>query len=166
MDLFKDRSSRLPSWQGRRPIAALLIAFGIYTFFITLVSLRSPVLGRTEWSAFNMTLEVRKGRLPADRHWIELPVLEDTLVYLMLMIALVMLLLPGGRKPLYHLSTVGLIISTLATRNATRHCASFVTGSSSIAWKGGAKFGPAMYLLPLTMLALFLVSRGRVTDEA
>jgi hypothetical protein len=143
-----------------------VIAFGIYTFFVTLVSLKPPVLGRTEWSAFDMALEVRSGRLPADRHWIELPVVEDTLVYLLIMTSFVMLLLPSGRKLLYHLSTVGLIISALATRNATRHFTEFVTGSSSVYWNGGARFGPAMYLLPLTMLALFLVSRvSRVTDE-
>lgn len=143
-----------------------MAAFGVYTFFVTMVRIKSPVFGRTEWSFFNMVLEVNNVRLPVDRRWIELPVLEDTFVYVLIMTAFVTLLVPSGRKLLYHLSTVGLIISTLATRNATRHFAEFVTGSSRSSWDGEARFGPAMYLLPLTMLALFLVSRGsRSTDE-
>jgi hypothetical protein len=164
MDRIRSRPSESQSWRGRRPLAALAIAFGVYTFFMPLISLKTPALGRAEWSAFNMALEVRNGRLPADRRWIELPVVEDALMYLLMMTACVMLLLPRGRNVLSRQH--GRIISALATRNATRHFVEFVTGSSNLYWNGGATFGPAIYLLPLTMLALFLVSRiSRVTDE-
>jgi hypothetical protein len=145
MDELPSRSITAPSWGGKRPLAALVIAFGIYTFFTPLVILKTPVLGRTEWSAFHMALEVRNDRLPADRHWIELNAVEDTLVYLLLLAALMLLVLPRGQKPLYHVGLVGLIISVLAMRNATRHFSDFVTGSPGIYWNGGASLGPAVY---------------------
>jgi hypothetical protein len=140
----------------------LVIAFGVYTFFMPMLILTTPVLGRAEWSPFHMALEVYHGRLPANRHWIELTAVEDAFVYVLMVTAQALSLLPWGQNALYHVSIVGLIVSALATRNATRHLAEFVTGSPDVR----ATFGPAMYMLPLTMLALFLLARGaRVADR-
>jgi hypothetical protein len=161
MDPVKNRLPGARLWRVPRLLAMLVIAFGVYTFFMPMLILTTPVLGRAEWSSFHMALEVHSGRLPAN-HWIELTAVEDAFVYLLMVTALALSLFPWGQNALYHVSLVGSIVSALATRNATRHLAEFVTGSPDVR----ATFGPAMYMLPLTMLALFLLARGaRVADR-
>jgi hypothetical protein len=163
MDRVKKRPADVRLWRVPRLLAMLVIAFGVYTFFMPMLILTTHVLGRAEWSSFHMALEVHSGRLPANRPWIELTAVEDAFVYLLMLTALALALFPWGQNALYHVSLVGSIVSALATRNATHHLAEFVTGSPDVR----AKFGPAMYLLPLTMLALFLLARShRVADRS
>jgi len=47
-----------PLGKRRKQLALLVIAIGIYTFFVPMVVLDPPVLNRTEWSALNIASNI------------------------------------------------------------------------------------------------------------
>ncbi len=145
-------------YSGRRVVAILVIAFGLYSFFLPMLVLKKPVLGRTEWTPFAMAEEVHNGRLPVDKHWIELPAVEDAISYVLLLLALLAVIIPGGASAFRAIALLGFCLSAVATRRAVSHYSYFLTGSYDTYYRGGASWGPALYLLPISMVLLAIIA--------
>jgi hypothetical protein len=139
----------------RDPLAFTLIAAGLYTFFLPLVTISPAVLARTEWSAWNMTAAIYRGSLPvANALWSTYS--EIAMAYLSLLLAFIVLVMFASRKALIVIATLG----TLATSWAIEMGDSLfgVLFSSSRLLRVEVQYAPAMYGLPVILSALLLVA--------
>jgi hypothetical protein len=111
-----------------RSSALLVIVVGLLTFFVPLVTVDRPVVGRTHWSAFNIVWEMYQGNLHADncercgeppvRALLALPV-SITAIYMLMIVALVPLSVPYASNTLASISGFGGIVSLYLSRRGT-----------------------------------------------
>jgi hypothetical protein len=154
-----------------RVVALLIIAFGILTFFVPLITVDPPVAGATHWSAFDIVLQMYKGSLPSPicercgeplvRSLIALP-FEITLIYLLMAAALIPLSVPYASKAVATIAALGtaggLYLSRFATRWAMEE--TFYGRWSRVQH---VHYGALQLALILIMAALFLVSMKPVS---
>lgn len=103
-----------PLGKNRKRLALLVIAIGIYTFFASMVVVEPLILNRTEWSALDIALNVYDGRLPVPGGSFDEGLLEIALIYMLMILALTALFVPGPPRALLVISTIGFVISSLA----------------------------------------------------
>ena len=113
-ELMKPRGKMKPLGERRRRFALLVIAMGIYTFFVPLIIVDPPVLNRTEWSALNIASTIYERKLPVPGGRFDVGLLQIALVYVLMLPALITLYLPGPPRALMVISTIGFAFSSFA----------------------------------------------------
>jgi hypothetical protein len=84
-----------PLGEKRKRLALLVIAIGIYTFFVPMVVLDPPLLNRTEWSALNISSNVYERTLPVRGGHFDEGLIDIALIYVLMAVAVVAVYLPG-----------------------------------------------------------------------
>src|SRR5215470_10110117 len=147
--------SRLPTTPlgSMRALALVVVMFGLCTFFAPLARTEPSVLGRTEWSGFNLTEQVASGNLGFS------PVAFDvTATYLLMLTAMFVLFLPRPRKVLLIIGLLGAVCSGWALEMG--HDSLFHwfirTGGTLKILK--VSYAPAMYAIEIVMSGLLLIS--------
>ena len=153
---------------SQRASALLVIAIGLLTFFLPLITVDPPVLDTTHWSAFDIVRQMYRGNLhappcercgvPLVRAFVALPA-PVTAIYLMLVVALVPLLVPYAMNTVAAISGLGGIASLYLWRRGTAWAFedTFYGHWSDLrhvhyAWLQLALLG--------VMVALFLIAKG------
>lgn len=158
--------------------ALLVIAIGLYTFFLPLVTINPPVLGRARWSAMHIAWETWQGKLP-EPSGSHLPRFLDfalsytslggiALAYLLLLVALATVFSPGYQKALKLTSLIGLAAVGMAFKFALSDFARLFFGirRTTVEWNGDIGYGAAMYAILGVMAALLLVSMTAASLDA
>lgn len=155
-----------PLGRQRRRIGLALIVLGTWTFFIPIVVLDPPVMGRTTWSAFGIALKVYQGQLPVSGGSIDLQMLEIALIYLLLPVAAWALYRPGPPKVLQAISCIGIGLE-LGGLNPTKALHLTLFGWHYFGYgghDGHIKGGPGFWILPWIMPALLAICFAKHLD--
>ncbi|MGE5818730.1 MAG: hypothetical protein ACM37Z_11950 [Deltaproteobacteria bacterium] len=152
-----------PLGRNRKGLALLVIAIGIYTFFATMVVVEPPILNLTKWSALDITLNVYDGTLPVPGGSLDEGLLEIALIYVLMILALAALCVPGPPRALLVISTIGFALSSLAKFwDSTFHRAFGYYGHMQ-QWHMSR--GPAWWILPWIMPVLVAICFAKTLDE-
>ena len=152
-----------PFGKTRKQMAFVILAIGLLTFTVPLVSTTPPVMGRTQWSAWNIAAQVYARKLPVPDGRFDEALVEIALIYLLMLFALVALCFPRSEKPVRFLAGVGFAISSLAKFWRFGFVQTFYGYFGHTRnWHVGA--GPAWFVLPFIMPALLLVSFRETLD--
>jgi hypothetical protein len=108
------RGPMTPLGARRRQLASLVIVVGFRTFFIPLVTIDPPVLGRTRWSALNIAAEIYRRNLPVPEGHFDPGLTEITLIYVFMMFAVAALAFPRAQEALRVIALFGTVLSSLA----------------------------------------------------
>ena len=103
-----------PLGRRRRSILLIIIAVGILTFFAPLITTDPPVLGRTQWSVFELSLHVYQRELPPSRQWAIDPVMlppDPVVLYSLLLCLLAILRFPGLHRHLAAIAVIGIFVN-------------------------------------------------------
>lgn len=111
-----------------RSLALVVIALGLLSFFLPLITVEPPVLEATHWSAFDIVRQMYLGHLhapvcercgePEVRALMALPALV-TAIYLMMVIALVPLSVPYAENTVATMAGLGCLGSLYLSGHAT-----------------------------------------------
>lgn len=164
-----------------KPYISLLMAIGLFTFFVPIVTTDVPVHGRSDWAAVDF-LRARADRwLPAPGPFHVHAVLYVIgALYLLMILTLLLLALPSPRKPLMLVATVGAALSVGCMRWAYQDFSWLLYGRFSYAWISngpggfarslvgweGFRYDGALAVLVLIMPALVLATRTRGDADA
>src|SRR5438270_11518406 len=111
------------------------------------------VLGRTQWSGFNIMSQVYAGKLPLS------PVAFDIAAsYLLMLLAVVALCLPHARKALLVIGVIGIICSSWALEMGRSLLFAWLTSSDGTLRTWSVSYGPAMYAVEIVLSVLLLIS--------
>lgn len=147
--------------EERKLLALLVIAIGVCTFFLPMVSLKPPLLNRTEWSALNIVSHVYERKLPVPGGRLDEGLIEIGLTYLLLPFALIATYLPGPPRALKVISGIGFVCGSLA--RFWEH-----TFMNTFGWEyfapGHMTHGPAWWILPWIMPALLAICFAKRLD--
>lgn len=98
----------------RRSILFVIVAAGILTFFVPLMTTDPPVLGKAHWSLFNMALRICQGRLPPSHTWqLSLDVgyilffLDPVIIYSLMLCLLAVLYFPALHRHMAAMAAFG-----------------------------------------------------------
>src|SRR5215470_17169144 len=94
-----------PLGAQRKRMAIALIGVGLGTLYLPMVTLNAPVMNKTRWSFVDIASAVYAGALPVPRGHFDEAMVEIALIYLLTLLALQALYLPGQPKVLTFLST-------------------------------------------------------------
>ena len=134
----------------------MVIAIGLYTFFVPLAIVEPPVMNRTDWSALNIALNVCWRKLPVPGGRFDEGLIEIALIYLLMPFALVALYLPGPPTALKVVSGIGSILGSLAKFWKFAFVQTFFGFfGHTVNWH--VRFGPASWALPWVMPLLFAI---------
>lgn len=148
----------------RRQLGFLVIVMGFCTFFVHLVTIDPPVLGRTHWSALDIASGIYQRRLPVPEGRLDPGLTEITLIYVFMAFAAAALAFSRAQEALRVIALFGTVLSSLAKWWGGAFVWTFFGYFGPVAnWR--VKPGPAWYVLPLVMPVLLLISlterRGR-----
>jgi len=150
----------------RRPIVALLMGMGLWTFFLPIVTTDMPVRGRSQWAPLDL-LVARADQWPVLHY--HLVLYQIASIYLLMVLALLVLALPSPHKFLKLIAVIGSASSTtlLGTRGPRAFSWLFYGRYTSPRWfngdigwwrSGRLHFTSAYFVLiavmPLLLLAL------------
>jgi hypothetical protein len=145
---------RLSTSLGAARAPAFLVSlFGLCTFFAPLARTNPSVLGRTQWSGFNIMSQIYAGRLPASPDAIDIAA-----SYLLMLLAIVALCLPHARKPLLLIGLIGIICSSWALEMGHSLLFAWFTRSDGTLWTLSVSYAPAMYAVETVVSVLVLIS--------
>jgi hypothetical protein len=103
----------VPFGPKRRTLTLGVLLVGVLTFFVPLVTTDPPVLGRSQWSVFDMVWHICQRELPPSRYWslklIYLP-LDCFFIYLLFLSAILLLRFPNLHKQLARISVLGIFL--------------------------------------------------------
>jgi hypothetical protein len=105
-----------PLGPRRRTLATAVLILGLFSFFLPLIKLDTPVLNKTRWSPFDIAEKVYEGDLPPNamgRHITNsIPIMIPTL-YVLLLVALFSLAISRSPVILKSIAVLGLCTSWL-----------------------------------------------------
>lgn len=149
-----------------RPVVALLMGMGLWTFFVPIVTADTPVRGRSQWAPLDL-LVARADQWPVLHY--HLVLYQIASIYLLMVLAILVLALPSPHKLLKLIAVIGSASSTtlLGTRGPRafgwifygRYTSSRIFNSDlhGKAWEG-LHFSSAYFILigvmPLLLVAL------------
>ena len=136
-----------------RAPAFLVTLFGLCTFFAPLARTNPSVLGRTQWSGFNIMSQVYAGKLPLSS-----VALDVAASYLLMLLAVVALFLPHARKTVLVISIAGIICSTWALEMGHSLLFHWFTRSDGTLRTLSVTYAPAMYAVEIVLSILLLIS--------
>jgi hypothetical protein len=136
-----------------RAPAFLVSLFGVCTFFTPLARTNPSVLGRTQWSSFNIMSQVYAGKLPLSS-----VALDIAASYLLMLLALVALCLPHARKALLVIGLIGIICSSWALEMGHSLLFAWFTRSDGTLQTQSVSYAPAMYAIEIVLSVLVLLS--------
>jgi hypothetical protein len=95
----------------RKLLALIVIAVGMLTFFLPLVTTNPAVLGKTQWSGFDILSHVYQRELLPSR--VELVLFPGyfAIVYLLMVFALFVVYFFQSQRALVHIAVVGIILA-------------------------------------------------------
>jgi hypothetical protein len=133
--------------------AFLVTLFGLCTFFEPIVRTNPFVLGRTQWSGFNIMSQVYAGKLPLS------PVAFDIAAsYLLMLLVVVALCLPHARRALLAIGVIGIICSSWALEMGHELLFAWFTRSDGTLRTLSVSYAPAMYAVEIVLSVLLLIS--------
>jgi hypothetical protein len=103
-----------PLGNARRRYALFVIALGLSILFLPMVILDSPVVKRTQWTPRDIAMNVYERSLPVPKGQLDEGLFEIGTLYVLMILALPAVFLPGPPKPLLVISTIGLALSYVA----------------------------------------------------
>jgi hypothetical protein len=152
-----------PLGKNRKRLALLVIAIGICTLFASIVVVDPPILNRSKWSALDIASNIYNGTLPVPGGNFDEGLLEIALIYVLMILALGTLWIPGPPKTLLAISTVGFILSSLAKFWDSAFHRMFGYYGHMQQWHMSR--GPAWWILPWIMPALVAICFAKTLDE-
>ena len=168
-------SRTTPLGKRRKSLAFFVVALGIISFFWPLITTDPPVLGKTQWSAWNVACQIYQGNLPnrklsdtcerCDRQWVlalfYVPKLP-TALYVLIVLALVLLCLSRSATALALLGTMGAIAAWQSWRWDESGFERLFYGHLFV---GHVRFGRFMFLWLVLMVALVVISHTEDLDQ-
>jgi hypothetical protein len=140
-----------PLGPQRKRLALGVVLIGLCTAGLPLVILNPPLPNKSQWTPLNIALKVYQRELPVSRGSLDDSVIEMAFIYLLMLLALVALSIPGPRRLLKGISGFGFVLSTLV--KFWHH--SFL---NMFGWQyfgpGHLRPGPVWWILPWVMPAL------------
>lgn len=143
----------------RKVLVFLTLGIGLATFLGTLVIIDPAAMGRSQWSPLDMATGIWDGTFaPLAGGGLGITLVDLALAYLLMLYSLVAFCFSDSRK---HLKIIGLTGCLLSLETLGRGEQSFkrmffglvpVDGNATI------NYGATMYLIPLIMSALVLIS--------
>lgn len=146
---------------SRRFAALCLLAIGLYTFFVPLVKIHPVVMGKNEWSAWDITSIILYGKLHASSGILGYLLINIPLQYFLM---LIMLLLTGlsfsrYRRELMVIAVLALGCGIEARESGYQFFAGMFFPKSFAALTGaGIEYGTAMIVPSITMAGVILIS--------
>ena len=159
-----------------KPFIALLMAVGLMTFFVPIVTTDAPVHGRSDWAPLDFLLARADRWLPAPGPLHVHEVLYGiAAVYAFMLLALALLPFPSPQKPLLLVATLGTALSVAFLRWGYQDFSWLLYGRFNYAWIRtdhdrfvqalvgweGFRFDAAYAVFALVMPALLLAVQGR-----
>ena len=141
----------------RRNLAWLVLVIGFCTFFVPLVAIDPPVLGRVQWSALDIASGIFRGELPVPQGRFDPGLTEITLIYAFMAFAAAALTVSRAQEVLRVIALFGTVLSSLAKWWGGTFIWTFFGYFGPVAnWH--LTPGPAWYVLPFVMPALLVIS--------
>lgn len=113
---FKHSPIVEPLGPRRRIFAIAVLMLGLFSFFLPLIKLDIPVLSKTQWSPFDITLKVYEGDLPVmgptGRDLTSIPIMIPAL-YLLELIALFSVVISRSPVTLKNIAVISVCTSWL-----------------------------------------------------
>jgi hypothetical protein len=147
-----------PLGRQRKSLAFLALGLGLATFFGTLVVVNPAVMSRSQWSAVDMVSGIWDGTFPPPKGGgFGIVLIDLALAYLLILVALITFCFSRSQKLLKVVGLIGCLLSIEALGRGDR---SFKVTFFGVATAQGntINYGAAMYMLPLAMAALVLIS--------
>ena len=151
----------------RKLLAFCLLAMGLYTFFMPLVSIHPAVMSRTEWSAWDICSNIFYGKLRPSPGMFGYLLTNIALQYLVMLImsALTALSFSRSRKLLMIIGVVGIGCGIEARESGHQFFGGmFFPGSFAALTGAGVEYGPAMIAPSIIIAALVLISITEAID--
>ena len=104
-----------------RPAVAFLLAIGLWTFFLPIVTTDTPVRGRSEWSPLDLVVaRADQWRPVPPLLHVHFVLFEIAFLYALMFLAILILVLPRPQVPLKVISVIGSAtsVSMLGRRSA------------------------------------------------
>jgi len=151
-----------PLGPQRKRLALGVVLIGLCTAGLPMVILDPPLLNKSQWTPLNIALKVYQRELPVSRGSLDDSVIEMAFIYLLMLLALMALSIPGPPKLLKGISGFGFVLSTLV--KFWHH--SFL---NMFGWQyfgpGHLRPGPAWWILPWVMPALLAICFAKNLDS-
>lgn len=103
-----------PLGRRRKRLCLSVIAFGLCTFFLPMVILHPAVMGRTEWSPWDIAQNIYVRKLPVSGGMFDDGLLQIATIYVLMLFALVALYIPGPPHSLRVIGGIGFALSVVA----------------------------------------------------
>lgn len=92
----------------RKLLATIIVGAGLLTFFLPLINTMPSILNKTQWSMYEIVIDVYNGRLFPDRTDVILFPVEILIIYFNLLGALIIVYFWSSQRALSFMSVVGM----------------------------------------------------------
>ena len=141
-------------------MAFVVLVLGMMTPFGTLVNVNPPVMGRSQWTSWQILLEVYRGKLPVREGSFDLGLIEIAGTYLLIALSLAALLFSRPQKVFKVTGGIGIFLSYGARWWHMTFVSTFYGYfGHTESWHITA--GPACYVLPLIMPVLLFITLSK-----
>ncbi|MGE5220456.1 MAG: hypothetical protein ACM3SP_25915 [Chloroflexota bacterium] len=143
----------------RKALVLLTLGIGLATSFGTLVVIDPAVMGRSQWSALDMAKGIWDGTFPPlAGAGLGITLIDLALVYLLMLYSLVVFCFSDSRKLLKIIGLIGCLLSLETLGRGEQSFKRMFFGLVPVHGNATIDYGAAMYLVPLIMSALVLIS--------
>ncbi|MGE5307036.1 MAG: hypothetical protein ACM3TN_27335 [Alphaproteobacteria bacterium] len=151
--------------RARKSLVFLVLVIGLATFFGTLVVIDPAVMGKSRWSALQITLGIRDGIFPPSKSGVGIVLIDLALAYLLLSVALIGFCFSRSQKLLKAIGLIGCLLSIEVLGRAEYNFKAMFFGLVPAQASVSVTYGAAVYVLSLTMTALLLISTLDLPDQ-
>lgn len=151
--------------RARKRLVFLVVAIGLATFFGTLVVIDPAVMGRSRWSALQITLGIRNGTFPPSKGGVGIVLVDLALAYLLLLFALIGFCFSRSQKLLKAIGLIGCLLSIEVMGRGEYNFKAMFYGLVPAQASVSVTYGAALYVLSLTMTSLLLISTLDLADQ-
>ena len=158
--VFPAQNSAVRTLGHRRKVLVFLtLGLGLATFLGTLVIIDPAVMGRSQWSAFDMAKGIWDGTFPPSAGGgLGITLVDLALAYLLMLYSLVVFCFSDSRKLLKIIGLTGCLLSLETLGRGEQSFKRMFFGLVPVQGNATVNYGATMYLIPLIMSALVLIS--------
>ena len=157
---FSARNSPVKTLGRRRRTRVLLtLGIGLATSFGTLVIVEPAVMGKSQWSALDMATGIWNGAFPPlAGGGLGITLIDLALAYLLMLCSFVVFCFSNSRKLLKVIGLTGCLLSLETLGRGEQSFKRMFFGLVPVEGNAAINYGSAMYLIPLIMAVLVLIS--------
>jgi hypothetical protein len=149
----------------RKSLVFLALGIGLATFVGTLVIIDPAVMGRSQWSAFDMASGIWDGTFPPSAGGgVGIVLIDLALAYLLMLFSLLLFCFSRSQKLLKLIGLIGCLLAVEALGRGEQSFKGMFFGLVPAAGHATIDYGVAMYVLSLAMSVLLLISMLDLLD--